>query len=70
MSSRTSDADMLHTLRHHWKVSTRREFFTQAGSGLAGIALASMLAEDALAAVDPLAPKTPHVTPRAKSVIW
>jgi hypothetical protein len=63
-------SDMLQTLRHHWRVSTRREFFTQAGSGLAGIALASLLAEDALAAVDPLAPKTPHVTPRAKSVIW
>jgi len=35
---------MLDKLRHHWNVSTRREFFTRAGSGLAGIALSSMLA--------------------------
>src|SRR5690349_5307507 len=63
--------DMLKKLKHHWNVTSRREFFTQAGSGLAGIALASMLAEDAkAAAVDPLAPKTPHVAPRAKNIIW
>ena len=58
-------------LSHHWRVSSRREFFAQAGSGLAAIALASMMEDDLLAAaVDPLAPKTPHVAPRAKSVIW
>ena len=39
---------MLDKLRHHWNVSTRREFFTRAGSGLAGIALANLLAEDGL----------------------
>ena len=62
---------MLDKLKHHWNVSSRREFFTQAGSGLAAIALASLMDENLLAAaVDPLAPKTPHVTPRAKSVIW
>jgi hypothetical protein len=53
----------------------RREFLTRSGSGLAGIALASLLAEDrAIAApkqlVDPLAPKPPHHEPKAKSVIW
>jgi hypothetical protein len=57
-------------LKHHWRVSSRREFFTQAGSGLAAIALASMLDEDVYAAVDPLDPKPPHVPPRAKSVIF
>jgi hypothetical protein len=60
-------------LRHHWQVSTRREFFSRTGSGLAGIALAQMLAEDGYAAakpVDPLAPKKPHHTPTAKSIIW
>jgi hypothetical protein len=31
---------MLDKLKHHWNVSSRREFFTQAGSGLAAIALA------------------------------
>ena len=35
--------------RHHWTVSTRRQFFEQAGSGLAAIALTSLLQEEALA---------------------
>jgi len=50
----------------------RRDFFTRAGSGLAGIALAHMLAKDGVAAtpVDPMAPKPPHFPPKAKSVIW
>src|SRR5678815_6083597 len=61
---------ILNKLKHHWNVSNRREFFTQAGSGLAGIALAAMMAEDGYAATDPLAPKKPHVTPRAKNVIF
>src|SRR5580704_8922408 len=63
--------DLLNKLKHHWNVSNRRENFTQAGSGLAGIALAAMLAEDGYAAaLDPLAPKPPHLTPKAKNVIW
>ena len=65
---------MIDKLRHHWNISSRREFFTRAGSGLAGMALASMLAEDGYAAPrvaqDPLAPKKPHHTPTAKSVIF
>src|SRR5580698_1973137 len=54
----------------------RRELFTRAGSGLAGIALAQMLHEDGLLAAsvtpssDPLAPKAPHHPPKAKSIIW
>lgn len=61
---------MLNKLKHHWGVSNRRDFFTRAGSGLAAVALSAMLQEDANAApVDPLAPKPPHVRPRAKSVI-
>ncbi|MCH2203468.1 MAG: DUF1501 domain-containing protein [Fuerstiella sp.] len=50
----------------------RRQFF---GDGLAGIALASMLADDALAespAIDPTrpyAPRATHFEPRAKNVI-
>ncbi len=67
----------LSKLRHHWNVNSRRDFFTRAGSGLAGIALSAMLAEDAAAATarrqappDPLAPKTPHHKPTAKSVIF
>ena len=62
---------MLDTLRQRWNVSSRREFFTRAGSGLAGIALSAMLAEDGYAAgVDPLAPKQPHLLPKAKNIIW
>ncbi|HVW85490.1 MAG TPA: DUF1501 domain-containing protein [Bryobacteraceae bacterium] len=60
---------MIDKLRHHWNVSSRREFFTRAGSGLAGIALTSMLAEAAIS-TDPLAPKQPHHPPTAKSVIF
>jgi len=59
---------MLDKLRHHWNVSSRREFFTRAGSGLAGIALSSMLAEAAVS--DPLAAKKPHHPATAKSVIF
>ena len=56
---------MLEKLNHHWQVTSRREFFTRAGSGLAGVALASMLRAE-----DPLAPRKPHHAPRAKSIIW
>ncbi|MBZ5591563.1 MAG: DUF1501 domain-containing protein [Acidobacteriia bacterium] len=58
---------MLTRLSHHWPITSRREFFTRAGSGLAGIALASLLRADG---ADPLAPKQPHHPPKAKSVIW
>ena len=46
---------------HYRRAATRRDFFTRVGSGLAGVALAQMLQEDALAAaasaVDPMAPE-------------
>ncbi len=62
---------MMDQLKHRWNVSTRREFFTRAGSGLAGVALADMLSQQGTAAiVDPLAPKAPHHPPKAKAVIW
>src|SRR5215470_1148459 len=56
----------------------RRNFLLQSGAGLCAIALSSMLAEDGFASgiddnpsiPDPLAPKSPHHKPRAKSVIW
>ena len=57
----------------------RRRFLTQASAGLGAVALTAMLAEDGLLpavladegpAADPLAPKTPHFPPRARSVIW
>ncbi|MFN3324590.1 MAG: DUF1501 domain-containing protein [Bryobacteraceae bacterium] len=64
---------MIERLAHRWRVSTRREFFTRAGSGLAGIALASMIDRDGLLAgtpPDPLAPRPGHHRPTAKSVIF
>ncbi|MFN7921023.1 MAG: DUF1501 domain-containing protein [Bryobacteraceae bacterium] len=65
---------MIDKLHHHWRVRNRREFFQSAGSGLAGMALASMLAEDrafaATASRDPLDPREGHHPAKAKSVIW
>ena len=62
---------MNYKLRHHWNVSSRRDFFTRAGSGLAGVALADLLAQKASAATaNPLAAKAPHHLAKAKSVIW
>lgn len=60
---------------------TRREFLWQSGAGFTGTALAGMLDADFLSkqthAADgvtefrnPLAPKDPHFTPRAKNVIF
>src|SRR5216117_757283 len=55
-------------------LQSRRRFLRGTGSGLAGIALAQMLHQDGLMAAkalsDPLAPKQPHHTPTAKSIIW
>src|SRR3989441_6804262 len=65
---------MIQKLAHHWPITSRREFFQWAGSGLAGIALANLLREDgvlqAAPVADPLAPKRPHHAAKAKSVIW
>src|SRR3954449_4782674 len=56
---------------------SRRDFLTNAGSGLGAIALSSMLVADGLlpkagaaTTADPLRPKQPHFKPTAKSVIW
>jgi hypothetical protein len=56
---------------------TRRWFFKECGVGLAGVGLAHLLGSRAGAAtasapapIDPLAPKPPHFTPRAKRVIY
>jgi hypothetical protein len=60
-------------MSHKRKPYSRRDFLTNAGSGLGAIALSSMLAADGLLAAppaDPLRPKPPHFKPTAKSVIW
>ena len=55
------------------KLTTRRWFLRDCGVGLAGIALYSLLRRDALAGPalpNPLAPRLPHYTPKAKRVIY
>jgi hypothetical protein len=55
--------------------SSRRAFLARSGSGLGGLALLHLLDSSrslasAAVARNPLAPKSPHHTPKAKSVIW
>jgi Protein of unknown function (DUF1501) len=60
-------------MSHKRIARSRRDFLSNAGSGLGALALASMFADDALKAADvpdPLRPKAPHFKPTAKSVIW
>lgn len=47
----------------------RREFLARAGGGIGGLALATLLAGEARADANPLAPKKPHYAPKAKRVI-
>ncbi len=70
------------TRKHDFCGRTRREFIWQAGGGFAGTALAAMLGDDGFlgqqtlaadgvtAFQNPLAPKQPHFTPKAKAVIF
>jgi hypothetical protein len=50
---------------------TRRELLARCGTGLGSLALGSMFAESAVQAAggNPLLPRTPHFTPKAKHVI-
>ncbi len=58
------------------KALTRRELMQRAGCGFGSLALASLLANEGLAApsppaaVNPLAAKKPHFEAKAKAVIW
>ena len=49
---------------------TRRRFLNQAGMGFGAVALAGLMQNNAVGAVNPLAPKKPHFKARAKSVIY
>ena len=60
-------------------LSSRREFFTQAGAGFAGVALSALLADEPRAApparltidaANPLEQRLPHFAPRARQVIF
>jgi hypothetical protein len=56
--------------------TTRRHFFADCGVGLGAIALSSLLASESRGSIeppdlqDPLAPRRPHFTPKAKRVIF
>ena len=60
-------------LPHSLPTRTRREFIHDAFCGFGGLAFASMLHAEELrnpSPINPLAPRTPHFTPKAKSVIF
>src|SRR3989475_1111243 len=52
------------------RIQARREFLRNGAGGLGMIALAQMLGADQHKRTDPLAPKPPHFTPKAKNVIF
>lgn len=50
---------------------TRRDMLARCANGFGGVALASMLANEAAAKpTNPLSPKNPHFAPKAKSIIF
>src|SRR5437870_12797585 len=62
----------MHPLAEHRHL-TRREFLTTAAGGIGGLALASLLSENGLAVpatINPLTPKRPHFSPRARNCIF
>lgn len=54
----------------HPKQVARRWFLEQCGVGVGAMALSQLFGKASLAADNPLAPKKPHHTPKAKSVIF
>ena len=50
--------------------SSRREMLCRCANGFGGLALAYLLADKTASAANPLAPRSPHFTPKAKSVIF
>ena len=77
MQDRPENPEAAFNAAHPLKHLTPAQFMALGGNAVVyvrpikGAALAAMMAEDGYAAaVDPLAPKKPHVPPRAKNVIW
>ncbi len=66
----------MHPLEAHCQEVTRRAFLKRSGLGFGAMALGSLLTESLFAAdatkgtTNPLAPRPPHFTPRAKRVIY
>src|SRR5438093_8848199 len=62
---------MMHRLQLGPGRTTRREMLCRCANGFGGLALASLLADkSAQAESNPLAPRVPHHTAKAKSVIF
>jgi hypothetical protein len=69
---------MIHSLIHHETPRSRRDFLARTGGGFGLLALGDLLGREATAreaaedrkAMNPLAPRSPHIEPKAKSVIW
>ncbi|HVN77494.1 MAG TPA: DUF1501 domain-containing protein [Terriglobia bacterium] len=64
----------LYSMQNFLRAVTRRHFFKQAGFGIGAAALTTLINRyafgyDGLSA-NPLAPKPPHFTPKAKSIIY
>lgn len=57
------------TVEHFKSIQSRRRFFRECAGGIGTAALANLLASDGLAS-DPLAPRKPHFSPKAKNVIF
>ena len=64
-------SEAVHDSRNHniLESLTRRAFLSRAGGGIGAIALSSLL-RDETRAEDPLAPRAPMRTPRAKRVLY
>ncbi len=60
--------------RQHLAQDTRRHFFSRCGVGVGSMALSSLMQRDSAAALpamqNPLAPRQPHGTAKAKSIIY
>src|SRR5262245_57107152 len=69
---------MKNQLPHFPTAATRRDFLTRAANGFGALALSHLISRDANAldtgqdrkAFNPLAPRSPHFTPKAKAVIF
>lgn len=65
----------MHCHRFHPAPFSRRDLLRRCALGFGGVALHALMHEETMAAAtslpaDPLAPRTPHFTPRAKNVIF
>ena len=64
----------MNDLLHRLQSSTRRHFLKRSAHGIGSAALAALMGRDlprlAAKTLDPLAPRGPHFTPRAKRVIY